>query len=104
MDAIKEPKRRGRPPKPKPAIEGAEFDGQPVAVDQAPASAAVEPSEGLDAFLARVDAWQHANHSRRIGAATFPGADKLHSNVFNGFMVTHGPAGVTLSTGETIEI
>lgn len=111
------PKRRGRPRKnplvPVPAVEGADEtgvddSGRELGTEPAgrteQAEIVIRPTEGVDEFLGRVDLWQAQNIDARVSAATFPGADKQHSNVFNGFMVTNGPAGVTLSTGETIEI
>ena len=53
--------------------------------------------------MGRVDRWQAVHIDARVTAATFPNADKTHVNVFNGFRVTNGNPGVTLSTGEAIE-
>lgn len=110
-------KRRGRPRKnilsPEPAIEGADeagIDGAGRQHGAAPdggneqAKVVVREVEGLDDFLGRVDAWQALNLEARVCSARFPSADKSHVNVFNGFKVTDGPAGVTLATGETIDI
>ena len=116
MEAIT-PKRRGRPrkdsPIPVPAVEGADETGVDdsgrehggeAAGRTEPAEVVIRAPEGLDEFLGRVDRWQAAHIDARVSAATFPGADRLHVNVFNGFRVANGPAGVTLSTGETLEI
>ena len=104
---------RKNPPRPEPAVEGADETGvdgagrepSPEAAGRTePAEVVIRAPEGLDEFLGRVDRWQAQNLEARIVGATFPGADRMHQNVFNGFRVTPGANSVTLSTGETIEI
>ena len=58
----------------------------------------------MDRFLARLDVWQQIHPHERITSASFPGADKIHSNTFNGYPVTDGEPSAKLASGQALQI